>query len=275
MIRFDDRVAVVTGSGRGLGAAYAALLAGRGAAVVVHDAGVRPDGTGADPSVADAVVRSIRADGGTAVACYENLGSRDACHAVIETAVRSFGRVDVLVHNAGIVTFTPLEEVDGGTLDLALSVNAVAPLWLAQAAFPHMRARRYGRIVLTTSGRAMSPDHALPGLTTYALGKMAQVGLMHGLAAEGVDWGIRANAVSPVAATRMLRREVDPATFRPEQVAPAVAFLASDRCDTSGVVLRASNGSFAVAGYSGGAETDLGPRVTPEDVAAWWRNVGA
>ena len=271
-IRFDERVAVVTGGGRGLGAAYARLLAERGAAVVVHDAGVRQDGTGGDASVADGVVGEIVAAGGKAVPCYENLGSRDACRRVVDTAVESFGRLDVLVHNAGLVVFAPIDEVDQALFDRMMDVGVAAPLWLAQAAFPHMEARGYGRIVLTTSGRAMFLESARPGLTTYALGKMAQVGLMNGLAAEGVDLGIRVNAVSPVAATRVLRRAVEPGTFRADQVAPAVAFLASDRCDVSGGIIEAGNGSFAAVGYLEGKETNLGGgEIAPEDVAAWWR----
>ena len=270
-IRFDNQVAVVTGGGRGLGAAYARLLAERGAAVVVHDAGVGRDGTGGDATVADGVVEEVRAAGGTAVACYENLDSRDACRRVVETAVESFGRLDVLVHNAGLVVFAPVEEMDQATFDRMMDVGITAPFWLAQAAFPRMRARGYGRIVLTTSGRAMFLESARPGLSVYAMGKMAQVGLMNGLASEGADHGIRVNAVSPVAATRVLRREVAPGTFRPDQVAPAVAFLASDQCDVSGKVVEAGDGEFAVVGYSEGGETSFGSgEVTPEDVAGWW-----
>ena len=276
MIRFDERVAVVTGSGRGLGAAYARLLAERGAAVVVHDAGVRTDGTGGDASVADGVAGEIRAAGGTAVACHENLNGRDACRRVVDVAMDNFGRLDVLVHNAGLVVFAPVEEVDPATFDRMLGVGVTAPFWLAQAAFAPMKERRYGRIVLTTSGRAMFLGSVRPGLTAYALGKMAQVGLMNGLAAEGEEWGIRVNAISPVAATRVLRRAVDPGTFRADQVAPAVAFLASDRCDVSGNIFEASDGDFAAVGYSGGEEVSFGSgEITPEDVAAWWHDHGA
>ncbi len=256
-----------------MGAAYARLLAERGAAVVVHDAGVRQDGTGGDASVADGVAGDIRAAGGTAVVSHENLHSRDACRRVVGVAVENFGRVDVLVHNAGLVVFAPLDEVDQALFDRMMGVGVAAPFWLAQAAFPHMKARRYGRIVLTTSGRAMFLESARPGLTAYALGKMAQVGLMNGLAAEGSEWGIRINAISPVAATRVLRRAVDPNTFRTDQVAPAAAFLASDRCNASGIVLEAGNGGFATVGYSEGKEVDFGVGdITPEDVAAWWRD---
>jgi NAD(P)-dependent dehydrogenase (short-subunit alcohol dehydrogenase family) len=274
MIRFDQQVAVVTGSGRGLGAAYAALLAERGAAVVVHDAGVSPEGTGADHTIADAVVQAIMARGGTAVACHEDLDSAAACHAVIGTALTQFGRLDILIHNAGLLTFTPIEEMEAALFTRMLQVNVEAPFWLAQAAFPTMKRQRYGRIVLSTSGRAMFLEAALPGLTGYALGKMAQVGLMNALAVEGQAWGIRVNAISPAAATRMFRQPVAPGTFLPEQVAPAVAFLASAQCDVSGMVIRASNGQFSLARWSRTAEVTLGPGViTPEAIASWWNTL--
>jgi NAD(P)-dependent dehydrogenase (short-subunit alcohol dehydrogenase family) len=274
MIRFDQQVVVVTGSGRGLGAAYATLLAERGAAVVVHDAGVSPEGGGTDPTLADTVVQAIRTRGGTAVACYEHLDSVEACQAVIATALRQFGRLDALIHNAGIVTFTPIEATNRELFARMLHVHVEAPFWLAQAAFPHMKTQRYGRIVLTTSGRAMYLERAQPGLTSYTLGKMAQLGLMNGLAAEGHDWGLRVNAIAPVAATRMLRRHVEPETYRPEQVAPAVVFLASAQCTVSGVILHAANGQFSTAQWVRSSEVTLTPgSLTPEAIAVWFRSV--
>jgi NAD(P)-dependent dehydrogenase (short-subunit alcohol dehydrogenase family) len=146
-----------------------------------------------------------------------------------------------------------------------------APFRLSQAAFPIMQRQHYGRIVFTTSGRAMFLEDALPDLSGYAIGKMAQLGLMNALAAAGESHSIRVNAISPVAATRMFRSTVAPGTLRPEQVAPGVAFLASSQCDFSGVILQAGDGHFAVARWQRSAGIDFGGAdVTPEDIAGQW-----
>src|SRR5262249_15625840 len=156
--RFDGQVALVTGAGRGLGAAYARLLAARGAAVVVHDAGVALDGSGSDPAVADGVVRQITEDGGTAAASPENLVDAAPCRRIVEFALERFGRLDVLIHNAGIVVFAAVEETGAELWNRMVNLSVHAPFHLAQAALPHMRRRNYGRIVLTTSGRATRLD---------------------------------------------------------------------------------------------------------------------
>lgn len=271
-VRFDDQVVVVTGAGRGLGAAYARLLARRGASVVVHDAGVAADGSGFDPAVADAVTREITSGGGTAVACHENLETAAGCRRVVEVALERFGRIDVLVHNAGLVIFAPIEATDPATWERMVNLGIHAPFHLVQHALPHMRRQGYGRIVLTTSGRAMRLDSAAPGLAAYCVGKMGQLGLMVGVAAEIQDADIRINAISPVAATRVLRRHAP--ELRPEQVAPGVAFLASSLCDFSGVVLKAAGGRFSTASVAFGGDVDLGATpVEPEMVAERWREI--
>ncbi len=271
-VRFDGQVAVVTGAGRGLGAAYARLLAARGAAVVVHDAGVAADGSGFDPAVADAVAREIVERGGTAVASHENLESAPGCRRVIELAVEQLGRIDVLVHNAGLVIFASVEETDPATWDRMVNLGIHAPFHLVQTALPYLRRQGYGRIVLTTSGRAMRLDSAAPGLVAYCVGKMGQLGLMVAVAAETQDADIRVNAISPVAATRVLRRHAP--ELRPEHVAPGVAFLASSLCDFSGVVLRAAGGRFSTAECQFSDDVDLGPEpVEPEVVAKRWREI--
>ncbi|SRR6266545_3311210 len=271
-IRFDGQVAVVTGAGRGLGAAYARLLAARGAAVVVHDAGVAPDGSGADPSVADAVARDIVTNGGTAVACHDSLESGEACRRVVQLAVDRFQRIDALIHNAGLVGFADVEATDSATWNRMVNLGVHAPFHLVQAALPHMRRQRYGRIVLTTSGRAMRTDWAAPGLVAYSVGKMAQLGLMVGLAADVGDADIRVNAISPVAATRVLRRHAP--ELRPEHVAPGVVFLVSAQCDFSGVVLRAAGGKFSMARWDVTEDADFGSEpAAPEAIAARWREI--
>jgi NAD(P)-dependent dehydrogenase (short-subunit alcohol dehydrogenase family) len=271
MIRFDDQVAVVTGSGRGLGEAYVRLLAQRGARVVVHDAGVTLEGQGFDASVADGVVNKIIASGGSAVACYENLETREGCRRVVEYALEHFGRLDILVSNAGWVDRTPLEEMTPDRLTRMLDIQIAAPLWLAQAAFPAMKLQHYGRVVLTSSGLALWTEGARPELSGYALGKAAQIGLMNALAANGAGANIRVNIISPVAATRIFTGSVAPGALRPEQVAPGVAFLASRSCNVSGIILRTSDGHFSTMRWQVGPEVDFGAEAaTPEAIAEKW-----
>ncbi|MBL6615762.1 MAG: SDR family NAD(P)-dependent oxidoreductase [Reyranella sp.] len=271
-IRFDDQVIVVTGAGRGLGAAYARLIAGRGGSVVVHDAGVSADGGGFDPSVADAVVAEITAAGGRATASYENLEDRAACERVIAFAVDRFGRLDALISNAGLVVFATIEETDAALWRRMMAIGVDAPFHLARAAIPHMRQRGYGRIVLTTSGRAMRVEDCVPNLVAYSTSKMAQAGLMVGLASELQGSGIEVNAVSPVAATRVLRRSAPELTA--ELVAPGVAFLASSARGSSGIVLSAAGGRFSVGGWERGSGFDLGPGpASPEQFADHWRRI--
>jgi len=271
-IRFDGQAVVVTGAGRGLGAAYAKLIAARGGNVVVHDAGVAQDGSGFDPTVADSVVAEISAAGGTALACYENLEDRISCGRVIELAVARFGQVDALVHNAGLVVFADLDDTGPAIWDRMTAIGIDAPFHLARAAAPHMRRRGYGRIVLTSSGRAMSVENCRPGLVAYSVTKMAQVGLMVGLAAELGKAGVCVNTISPVAATRALRRSAP--ELLPELVAPGVAFLASSACAMSGIVLHAAGGRFSTSLSNRTKEVDFGSvPATPEQIAANWLRI--
>jgi len=276
MIRFDNQVAVVTGSGRGLGEAYARLLAARGARVVVHDAGVALDGQGFDPAVAAAVVRKITDAGGSAVPCSENIETRAGCRRVIETALDHFGRLDILISNAGWVDRTPLEEITPELLTRILDIQIAAPLWLAQAALPTMKQQRYGRVVLTSSGLGLWTEGARPELSGYAIGKAAQIGLMNSLAANAAGADIHANIISPVAATRIYTGRVAPGALRPEQVAPGVAFLASSFCKISGVIVRAGDGHFSTMHWQVGPEVDFGAEAaTPEDIAEKWEQLSA
>ena len=273
MIRFDGRVAVVTGAGRGLGAAYARELAARGAAVVVHDAGVDRRGEGQDPSVADAVVAEIRAAGGTAIASYENLESEAACVRVVERAVAEFGRLDALVNNAGLVVYEDIDEA-ARSWERLRRVNVDAPFHLSRAAFSIMRRQGHGRLIFTTSGIAMSAQDTRPGLAAYAAGKMAQFGLMVVFEAEGAPHGVRANAISPVAATRIYTQRAEPGELEPEQVAPAVVFLASEECRVGGVVLAAAGGYFGTRRWARADGVDLGREpVTPETIAERWSEI--
>jgi len=272
-IRFDGRVVLVTGAGRGLGAAYARGFAARGASVVVHDAGVEADGSGGARGPADAVVDEIAAVGGTAAACYENLESESACLETVDFALERFGRLDVVIQNAGLVIWEELEEAHR-SWERMRRVSIDAPFHITRAAFPTMKENGYGRFVFTTSGRAMAMDRTRPGLVAYAAGKMAQVGLMFVTAAEGAPHGVLANAIAPAAATRVFTRKVQPGELEPEQVVPGVLFLASDRCTVSGKVLEAGGGEFNVARWASSEDVDFGREpAEPEAIAERWAEV--
>lgn len=281
MIRLDDQVAIVTGSGRGLGLAYARLLADRGARVVIHDAGVSKDGTDTDATVAADAAKKIQEAGGTALPSTELLDSRQNCSHLVETALEKFGRLDILVHNAGWVAYESIEELTPDFLQRANSVNIEAPTWLAQAVFPVMKRQGYGRIILTTSDRAIYQQYALRGLAPYAMGKMAQIGLMNVLAIEGKEHGILTNAICPVAKTRMWGIENEPEDLRPDQVAPGVLYLASPECHESGFILRAGNGQFTAACWVERENVDYPKDLaviqasTAEELATHWKDIAS
>lgn len=267
-IRFDNRVVLVTGAGRGLGAAYARAFAERGASVIVHDAGVEADGNGGDPSVAQAVADEI---GG--LACFENLEDHDAGTRVVDAALGRFGRLDAVIQNAGLVIWEELEDADR-SWDRMRRISIDAAFQITRAAFPVMKSQGYGRFVFTTSGRAMAVERTKPGLAAYAVGKMAQFGLMIVAAAEGEEHGIRANAISPAAATRVLVREVARGELEPEQVVPGVLFLACEQCSFSGKVLEAAGGEFDVARWASSDGIDFGKEpVEPEAIEERWAEI--
>jgi NAD(P)-dependent dehydrogenase (short-subunit alcohol dehydrogenase family) len=275
VIQFQGRVAIVTGSGRGLGASYVRLLSERGASVVVHDAGVSLEGSGSDPAVADALVQEIAKAGREALPCYENIESRAGCTNLVNFAMERFGRVDILVHNAGLRKYATIEETEQTLLDHMVGINVYAPFWLSQLVIPIMKKEKYGRIVFTTSGVGMDPERSMPGLSSYALGKMAQLGLMNALATELQGTGICVNAISPVAATRMYSGPYEKGELTPEQVAPGVAFLCSSECNFSGIVLRARNGQFSVSKWASRKWIDFGSKPTPEQLAERWSEIVA
>lgn len=243
-IGIEGRVILVTGAGRGLGFAYARLLATEGAIVLIQDVGADRSGEGRDPALAEGVAAGLRAEGLTVHAVAGALDTRAQCRQLIGDSVAVRGRLDGLIHNAGWVAYQRIEAIDEAAFDRMMTIAAKAPLWLAQAAWPVMKAAGRGRIVLTTSCRALFPQYVQPGLAAYAASKLAAVGIVNVLAAEGASHGIIVNAVSPVAKTRMWGVEDEPDELHPSAVAPGVAFLVSDACVEGGWILRAANGQF-------------------------------
>jgi NAD(P)-dependent dehydrogenase (short-subunit alcohol dehydrogenase family) len=269
-LRFDGRVAVLTGAGRGIGRAYARLLAERGACVVVNDLGGSTDGLGADPGPAAAVADEIVAAGGTAVADASDIATPEGADALVGVAVERFGRVDVVVNNAGIVRWAGFPEADAANLERHLAVHVGGSFNTTRAAWPHMVAQGYGRVVMTTSTGLFG----LPTNTSYATAKAAVVGLTRSLTTAGAPHGIKVNLIAPAAMTRMAGRpedEPDAGPMAPHLVAPMVAFLAHEDCPVSGEAYAAGAGRFArifIASTPGWVHP--GPEPTVEDVARNW-----
>jgi NAD(P)-dependent dehydrogenase (short-subunit alcohol dehydrogenase family) len=273
--RFDGRVVVVTGAGRGIGRAYARLLAARGAGVVVNDLGGSMAGEGADSGPASAVVGEIAGAGGAAIADTNDVSTVSGAEALVGAAVEHFGRVDVLVNNAGIIRWASFPEADADTLERHLAVHVRGAFNTTRAAWPHMVAQQYGRVVMTTSTGMLG----LPGNLSYATAKGGVLGLTRNLAVEGAPHGIKVNAIAPAAVTRMAGQSGDepdavaPVTA-PEQVAPMVGYLAHEDCPVTGEIYMAGFGRFArlfVATTEGYVHAT--PDATVEDVAAHWAQI--
>lgn len=243
-MNFKNQVVIITGSGRGLGAAYAEELSRRGAYVVVHDGGVALDGTGSDASIAQIQADKIIKQGGHAIASTTNINTRDGCQTLINETIQAFGKIDILIHNAGWVGYQTIETLTPEFLHRAIEIQLEAPVWLAQAAWRHMKQQKYGRIIFTTSNRAIYPEHAQPGLVSYAATKISQIGIMNVLAMEGAEDGILVNTVSPVAKTRMWRGDRETPGLNPSSIVPGVVYLASSECQDSGWIVRAANHQF-------------------------------
>ena len=270
MIDFQDRVAVVTGAGGGLGRVYALLLASRGASVVVNDLGGSLHGDGSGTNAADAVVEEIMSSGGVAVADYNSVADPEGGAAIIEHAVDAFGRVDILISNAGILRDRTLLNMDVDDLRAVLSVHLEGAFYVAKPAFRLMKDQQYGRIVLTSSGSGLFGNF---GQTNYAAAKAGLVGLMNALKLEGVKYNVLVNTVAPIANTRMTEEILGEMAekFDPESVAPAVAYLASEENERTGELWSVGGGSVSrvftalAEGYFKHPDRD-GP-LTIEDVA--------
>jgi NAD(P)-dependent dehydrogenase (short-subunit alcohol dehydrogenase family) len=267
-VRFEGRVAIVTGAGAGLGRSHAMLLASRGARVVINDPGGSVDGTGGAAAVADKVVAEIKAAGGEAVASYASVADEKSAQSIIDTAMNAWGQVDILVNNAGILRDRAFNNMTMADYEFVNQVHHFGTVYCTKAAWPIMRKQQYGRIVVTTSGSGTVGNF---GQANYGAAKMAVNGLINVLRHEGAKYNIRCNAISPSAYTRMTESLLPPDIapwMKPELVSPMVAWLCSEDCDQNGEIMAATAGGYARVQYfvTEGQQFDPAEPVTIEMV---------
>jgi NAD(P)-dependent dehydrogenase (short-subunit alcohol dehydrogenase family) len=263
--RFEGRVAVITGAGRGLGREYAILLASKGAAIVVNDPGASVKGDGNDAGPAETVAAEIRAAGGQAVACLESVATPEGGRAIIQAALDHFGRIDILIHNAGNVRYGALDEITQADFDAVVAVHLLGAFHVVRPAFPVMCAAGYGRVVLTSSIGGLYGNRRV---VNYGVSKAGMIGLNNIIALEGADRGVKSNIILPGAVTRMADG-LDTSQYPPmgpELVSPVVGWLAHESCSISGEMLVSMGGRVARAFI---AETQgvYRPSWTIDDVA--------
>jgi len=234
-VGFEGRVAIITGAGGGLGREHALLLASRGAEIVVNYLGGAVDGTGASAGPAQQVVAEIEALGGAAVADGNSVATPDGADAIVRTALDAFGRVDIVINNAGILRDKSFANMTQDLWDAVVAVHLTGAFNVTRAAWPHLREQAYGRIVSTSSAAGIFGNF---GQANYGAAKMGIVGLTRVWAQEGGKYNIRANAIAPVARTRMTEEILGPLVEKvdPALVSPVVAYLASEECSVSGEV---------------------------------------
>lgn len=270
-IRFDDRVAVITGAGGGLGKTYALDFARRGAKVVVNDLGGAQDGTGGGSSMADACVKEIEEAGGTAVANYNSVATPEGGEAIIQTALDNFGQVDIVVNNAGILRDKSFAKLTPEELEIVLDVHLKGAFYVSQPAFRNMKERNYGRFVFTASAAGLLGNF---GQTNYGAAKMGLVGLSNVLAVEGKKNNILSNVIAPIARTRLTEELMGELAklIDPEQVTPLVTYLCSEACDTTHAIYSVGGGKFSrmFIGVAEGWFAGQGKAPTAEEIQANW-----
>nr|XP_045609477.1 peroxisomal multifunctional enzyme type 2-like isoform X1 [Procambarus clarkii] len=273
-LRFDGRVAIVTGAGGGLGRAYALMFGSRGAKVVVNDLGGDTKGQGKSSSAADKVVEEIRSAGGTAVANYDSV--EDGAN-IVQTALDNFGRVDILVNNAGILRDRSFARISDTDWDLVHRVHLRGAFMVTRAAFPIMKQQKYGRIIMTASTSGVYGNF---GQANYSAAKLGLLGLSNTVAIEGYKYNIRCNAITPVSGTRMTEGILPPEMyeeFKPELVAPLVLWLCHEDCEDSGGLFKAAGGWFGKFRWelTEGVLCQKSPKalVSPEEVRDNWEQI--
>jgi NAD(P)-dependent dehydrogenase (short-subunit alcohol dehydrogenase family) len=265
-LRFDGRVAIITGAGGGLGRSHALELARRGAQVLVNDLGGAVDGSGSSMSAADRVVDEITALGGIAAPNHDSVATADGGKAIVQGALDAFGRVDILVNNAGILRDKAFHKMDDAMIESVIDVHLKGALFVSQPAYRLMREQGYGRIVNTSSASGLFGNF---GQANYGAAKAGLAGLTRVLALEGAGRGIKVNAIAPIAATRMTEEILGTLADKvsPDSVSPLVAYLAHEECSVSGRVYSVAGGRIARIFVAETHGVVLG-RNTPEEIQA-------
>ncbi|NCF76133.1 MAG: SDR family NAD(P)-dependent oxidoreductase [Proteobacteria bacterium] len=266
-ISFADQVAIVTGAGGGLGRCHALELARRGAKAVINDLGGTMDGSGGSSDAAEAVVAEIKAMGGEAIANGGSVSDRAGAQSMVDDAMNSWGRVDVLINNAGILRDKSFSKMTLDDFEMVVNVHLMGAAYCSHAVWPIMRAQNYGRILMTTSPSGLYGNF---GPTNYGAAKMGQVGLMNSMKIEGAKNNIHTNSIAPVAATRMTENLMPEEVLEklgPELVTPAAIFLVSEEAP-NGVILQAQGGQYSLAAVVENNGVNLGVDATADDVAS-------
>ncbi len=269
----QDRVVVVTGAGGGLGREYALALAREGASVVVNDLGGARDGTGAGSAMADHVVKEIKDAGGRAVANYDSVAEADGAANIIKTALDEFGKVDGVVSNAGILRDGTFHKMSFENWDAVLKVHLYGGYNVVRAAWPHFREQSFGRVVVATSTSGLFGNF---GQANYGAAKLGLVGMINTLAQEGVKYNIKANALAPVAATRMTEDILPPevlANLTPEFVAPVVAYLCTEEVPDTGSIFIVGGGKVQRTALFQNEGVTFKTPPSVDDIAAHWNEI--
>ena len=271
-IRFDGKVAIVTGAGGGLGRAHVLELARRGAKVVVNDLGGALDGSGGGSESAEKVVAEIKAAGGEAIANGSSVTDDVGVQRMVKDAMDAWGRIDILIANAGILRDKSFAKMDAADFQVVVDVHLFGTVKPSKAVWEIMRQQNYGRIIVTTSSTGLYGNF---GQTNYGAAKLGLVGFMNSLKLEGQKNNIHVNAICPVAGTRMTENLMPPeilAQIRPEFVTPGVVFLCSEEAPT-GVIMTAGGGAFAISRLIETEGAFLGQHARVEDVRDNWAKI--
>lgn len=271
-IRFDGKVAIVTGAGNGLGRSHALQLASLGAKVVVNDLGGNIDGTGGSSESANQVVAEIKAAGGDAIANGSSVSDVTGVDNLVKQTMDAYGRIDLLVNNAGILRDKTFAKMSIEDFDIVVDVHLSGAAYVTKAVWPVMQEQNYGRIVMTTSGSGLYGNF---GQTNYAAAKLGQVGLMNSLKQEGRKYNIKVNTLAPIAATRMTESLMPPQALealKPELVTPAVLFMLSEDAPT-GAIITAGAGFYAAVRTIEAQGVLIPGEVSADDVAAQWGQI--